>query len=242
MDIPSAEMTKYAANSMLATKISFMNDLSNLCELIGADINLVRKGIGSDSRIGNKFIYAGAGFGGSCFPKDVKALVKTSIDLGHPLKVLQAVEDVNDYQKTVLFKKVNKHYTGNIKNKTFAIWGLSFKPQTDDMREAPSLKLIEDLLGAGAKVKAYDPVAMEEAKHKLGNSIEYVNDQYEVLIEADALIIVTEWAEFRLPNFRIMGKLLKNKTIFDGRNIFELNDMEEAGFDYYSIGRPVILQ
>ncbi len=242
MDIPSAEMTKYAANSMLATKISFMNDLSNLCELVGADINLVRKGIGSDSRIGNKFIYAGAGYGGSCFPKDVKALVKSSIDLGHPLKVLKAVEEVNDYQKTILFKKIYNHFSGNLKNKTFAIWGLSFKPQTDDMREAPSLILIDQLTEAGAKVKAYDPVAISEAKKRIGNPIEYVEDQYEVLIDADSLIIVTEWSEFRLPNFKIMGKLLKNKIIFDGRNIFELNDMDETGFSYYSIGRLPVLQ
>ena len=241
MDIPSAEMTKYAANSMLATKISFMNDLSNLCELVGADINLVRKGIGSDTRIGNKFIYAGAGYGGSCFPKDVKALIKTSKDKGHPLKVLQAVEEVNEYQKTVLFKKISEHYKGNLKDKTIAIWGLSFKPQTDDMREAPSLTLIEELLQHKAKVKAYDPVAMEEAKRKLGDKINYFNDQYEAIIDADALVIITEWSEFRLPNFKIMERLMKNKVIFDGRNIFELNDMEEFGYSYYSIGRKNII-
>ena len=241
MDIPSAEMTKYAANSMLATKISFMNDLSNLCELVGADINLVRKGIGSDTRIGNKFIYAGAGYGGSCFPKDVKALIKTSKDKGHPLKVLQAVEEVNEYQKTVLFKKISEHYKGNLKDKTIAIWGLSFKPQTDDMREAPSLTLIEELLQHKAKVKTYDPVAMEEAKRKLGDKINYFNDQYEAIIDADALVIITEWSEFRLPNFKIMERLMKNKVIFDGRNIFELNDMEEFGYSYYSIGRKNII-
>jgi len=237
MDIPSAEMTKYAANSMLATKISFMNDLANLCEIVGADINLVRKGIGSDSRIGSKFIYAGAGYGGSCFPKDVKALIKTSIDLGHPLKILQSVEDVNNYQKTVLFKKISKHFKNNLKGKTFAIWGLSFKPQTDDMREAPSLTLIEELLQNGANVKAYDPVAMEEAKRILGDKIIYINDQYEVLIDAEALVIVTEWSEFRLPNFKIIERLMKNKIIFDGRNIFETGDMAELGYTYHSIGR-----
>jgi UDPglucose 6-dehydrogenase len=240
MDIASAEMTKYAANSMLATKISFMNDLANLCEIVGADINFVRKGIGSDTRIGNKFIYAGAGYGGSCFPKDVKALIKTSKDMGHALKILQAVEDVNNFQKSVLFKKISNHFKGELKNKTISVWGLAFKPNTDDMREAPSLALIDELLEHGASVKAYDPVAMDEGKRILKDQIQFIDDPYEALIDSDALAIITEWAEFRLPNFRIMEKLLKNKVIFDGRNIFDLGEMEELGFVYYSIGRKNI--
>jgi UDPglucose 6-dehydrogenase len=236
MDIPSAEMTKYAANAMLATKISFMNDVANLCEIMGADVNLVRKGIGSDPRIGNKFIYPGIGYGGSCFPKDVKALIRTAEENGHKMRILQAVEDVNEDQKSVLFNKVIKHFNGNLKGKTFAMWGLSFKPKTDDMREAPSLVIIENLLKAGANVKAFDPVAMHEAKKMIGEQITYCKDQYDTLIDADALLIATEWPEFRSPNFNVMGKLMKTKTIFDGRNIYELDEMKELGFSYYCIG------
>jgi len=236
MDITSAEMTKYAANSMLATKISFMNDIANLCEIVGADINMVRKGIGSDSRIGNKFIYPGIGYGGSCFPKDVKALIHTAEDFKYELKVLKAVEAVNQEQKSVLFNKVMKHFNGDIKGKTIAIWGLSFKPQTDDMREAPALVIIEKLLGAGAKVKAYDPVAMKEASHTLGETILYADDQYEALIDADCLLLVTEWSEFKFPNLKIMRKLLNQPVIFDGRNIYDAAEMKRNGFTYYCIG------
>jgi UDPglucose 6-dehydrogenase len=236
MDIVSAEMTKYAANSMLATKISFMNDIANLCEIVGADINMVRKGIGSDSRIGNKFIYPGIGYGGSCFPKDVKALIHTAEDFGYELKVLKAVEAVNQDQKSVLFNKVMKFYKGDIKGKTIAIWGLSFKPQTDDMREAPALVIIQKLLDAGAKVKAYDPVAMKEASHTLGDTIVYADDQYDALIDADCLLLVTEWSEFKFPNFKIMRKLLTQPVVFDGRNIYEAADMKRNDFTYFCIG------
>jgi UDPglucose 6-dehydrogenase len=236
MDITSAEMTKYAANSMLATKISFMNDIANLCEIVGADINMVRKGIGSDSRIGNKFIYPGIGYGGSCFPKDVKALIHTAEDFNYELKVLKAVEAVNQDQKSVLFNKVMKHFNGDIRGKTIAIWGLSFKPQTDDMREAPSLVIIEKLLGAGAKVKAYDPVAMKEASHTLGESITYAEEQYEALIDADCLLLVTEWSEFKFPNLKIMRKLLNQPVIFDGRNIYDAAEMKRNDFTYFCIG------
>ncbi|MCC6683953.1 MAG: UDP-glucose/GDP-mannose dehydrogenase family protein [Bacteroidia bacterium] len=236
MDIPSAEMTKYAANAMLATKISFMNDIANLCEIMGADVNLVRKGIGSDPRIGNKFIYPGIGYGGSCFPKDVKALAKTAAENGHKMRILEAVEAVNEDQKSVLFNKVMNRFGGNIKGKTFAMWGLSFKPKTDDMREAPSLVIIEKLLAQGAKVVAYDPVAMNEAKHTLGDTVKYSDNEYETLKDADALLIITEWPEFRSPDFNQMGRLLKNKLIFDGRNIYELKDMNQLGFEYYCIG------
>ena len=236
MDVPSAEMTKYAANSMLATKISFMNDIANLCEIMGADVNMVRKGIGSDARIGNKFIYPGIGYGGSCFPKDVKALIKTASENGYRMQILESVESVNEAQKSVLYNKIIKHFDGNLKGKTFALWGLSFKPKTDDMREAPSLVIIEKLLAAGANVKAYDPVAMKEAKHMLGEQIEYCKDGEECLIDADALLIITEWPEFRSPNFKVMHKLLKGNVIFDGRNIYDVAEMKELGFDYYCIG------
>jgi len=241
MDITSAEMTKYAANSMLATKISFMNDIANLCEIVGADINMVRKGIGSDSRIGNKFIYPGIGYGGSCFPKDVKALIKTAAGYKYNLRVLQAVEDVNDDQKSVMYHKVMKHFNGDIKGKTIALWGLSFKPQTDDMREAPALVLIEKFLGGGAKVKAYDPVAMHETKRVIGDSIEYSEDQYEALIDADCLVLVTEWPEFKFPNFNIIRKLLKEPVVFDGRNIYELAEMRRKEFTYYCIGIDTLI-
>lgn len=236
MDITSAEMTKYAANSMLATKISFMNDIANLCEIVGADINMVRRGIGSDSRIGNKFIYPGVGYGGSCFPKDVKALIHTADEFNYNLRVLKAVEAVNDDQKEVLVNKLELHYKGDLRGKTVALWGLSFKPQTDDMREAPSLVIIKKLLEAGVKVKAYDPVAMNEAKRILGDSIYYAPDQYDALIDADCLMLVTEWPEFKFPNFNIVNKLLKSPVIFDGRNIYEIAEMKRKGFTYYCIG------
>ena len=236
MDVPSAEMTKYAANSMLATKISFMNDIANLCEIMGADVNMVRKGIGSDGRIGNKFIYPGIGYGGSCFPKDVKALIKTAKDNGYTMQILESVEAVNDAQKSILFNKIMKHFDGNIKGKTFAMWGLSFKPKTDDMREAPSLVIIEKLLAAGANVKAYDPVAMKEAKHILGEQIEYTKNENNALIDADALLIVTEWPDFRSPDFQVVKKLMRGNAIFDGRNIYDITEMQELGFDYYCIG------
>ncbi len=236
MDVPSAEMTKYAANSMLATKISFMNDVANLCEIVGADINMVRKGIGSDSRIGPKFIYAGIGYGGSCFPKDVKALINTSKQNGYPLRVLQAVEEVNDDQKMVLFHKVSKYFKGNLKGKTIAMWGLSFKPNTDDMREAPALVLINAFIEAGATVRAYDPVAMPETQRRIGNSITYCKDANEAVLDADALLLVTEWSEFRIPNFVILKKLLRNPVIFDGRNIYDENEVKNYGFDYFCIG------
>lgn len=241
MDVPSAELTKYAANAMLATRISFMNDIANLCEIVGADVNMVRKGIGSDSRIGNKFIYPGAGYGGSCFPKDVKALIKTSNENGYKLEVLTAVESVNDKQKEIIFKKILQHFKGDIKGKRIAIWGLSFKPNTDDMREAPSLVVISKLLEAGATVKAYDPVAMEETHRKIGNTIEYANDLYDAANDADALVLMTEWQEFRVINYKILAKILKSKVVFDGRNIYESSEMAEEGFTYYSIGRKVVL-
>ncbi|MDP5157670.1 MAG: UDP-glucose/GDP-mannose dehydrogenase family protein [Flaviramulus sp.] len=236
MDIVSAEMTKYAANAMLATKISFINDIANLCEIVGADINKVRKGIGSDSRIGHKFIYPGIGYGGSCFPKDVQALIRTASENNYDLKVLQAVEAVNKHQKLVLFNKINNYFEGDLKGKTIGIWGLSFKPQTDDMREAPSLSIINNLLEAGAVVKAYDPVAMPEAKHHFGDSISYFEDQYEALIDADCLAILTEWPEFKIPSFKIMSKLLNTPAIFDGRNIYDREEMKVEGFEYYCIG------
>lgn len=242
MDISSSEMTKYAANSMLATKISFMNDIANLCELVGADVGMVRKGIGSDARIGNKFIYPGTGYGGSCFPKDVQALVRTADEYGHSLDILKAVEAVNYRQKSVLVGKITSHFGNDLKGLRFAVWGLAFKPKTDDMREAPSLVIINSLLNEGASVVAYDPVAMQEAHRILGDKIIFAKDEYDACIDADALIIVTEWPEFRMPNFRILEKLMKTKTIFDGRNIYEPEEMKEINFNYYSIGRkPVII-
>lgn len=240
MDIPSAEMTKYAANAMLATKISFMNDVANLCEIMGADVNMVRKGIGSDARIGTKFIYPGVGYGGSCFPKDVKALIKTAKEKNYNMRILNAVEEVNEYQKEVLFTKVKTHFNGNLKGKKFALWGLSFKPKTDDMREAPSLVIIDKLLDAGALVVAYDPVAMHEAERMLGNTISYATDIYESLNDADALLIVTEWPEFRSPDFDEISKRLKNKVLFDGRNIFDSQDMKKLNYSYYCIGIKTI--
>jgi UDPglucose 6-dehydrogenase len=240
MDISSSEMTKYAANSMLATKISFMNDIANLCELVGANVDHVRKGIGSDARIGNKFIYPGTGYGGSCFPKDVQALIRTADEYGHSLEILKAVEEVNYRQKSVLVTKMKKHFNNDLKNKKIAIWGLAFKPKTDDMREAPSLVIIDLLLEAGAEVIAYDPISMKEAEHMIGNKITYSKDEYDTCIDADALVIVTEWPEFRIPNFRVLGKLLKSKIIFDGRNIYDPEEMADLGFTYYSIGRKTV--
>jgi UDPglucose 6-dehydrogenase len=237
MDIASAEITKYAANAMLATRISFINEIANLCDILGADINHVRKGIGSDSRIGSKFIYPGTGYGGSCFPKDVKAIIKTARDNGYELKVITAVEKANEYQKNIIFNKMAKHFGNNFKNKVISIWGLSFKPKTDDVREASSLNLIEKLLDAGAVVKAYDPAAIEEAKKELGERIIYASDQYEALSGADAMALMTEWSEFHLPDFGRMGQLMNEKVIFDGRNIYDPSEIKRMGFKYYGIGR-----
>ena len=236
MDIPSAEMTKYAANSMLATRISFMNDIANLCEIMGADVNAVRRGIGSDPRIGSRFIYAGIGYGGSCFPKDVKALIKTGAQNNYRMRILEAVEEVNEAQKSVLFNKITKSLGNDLSGKTFAMWGLSFKPNTDDMREAPSLVLIEKIKAAGGHIVAYDPVAMPETKHLIGDAIHYVDEPYRALENADALLLVTEWSEFKLPDFDEVSKRLKNKLIFDGRNIYDKAEMAELGYEYYCIG------
>lgn len=237
MDIPSAEMTKYAANSMLATRISFMNDIANLCELVGANVDAVKQGIGSDTRIGNKFLNAGCGYGGSCFPKDVKALVRTGKEYGYEMRVLQAVEEVNDRQKTLLFEKIRRHYHGELQGKHFGLWGLSFKPATDDMREAPSIVLIMQLLEAGATVTAYDPVAMDECRRKLGDKISYAANMYDALEGADAMIVVTEWQEFKVPKFTYIERALKAKVVFDGRNIYSPEQMREFGYVYYGIGR-----
>ena len=237
MDVPSAEMTKYAANAMLATRISFMNDIANLCEIVGADISMVRKGIGSDSRIGSSFLYAGCGYGGSCFPKDVKALMKTASVKGHPMRILEAVEDVNEDQKHVLFKKLSTYYGGNLKGKRIALWGLSFKPETDDMREAPSLVVIDELLKAGCEVIAYDPVAIPESKRRIGDIIEYAEDIYTTVEKADALFLVTEWKEFRLPAWRQIKEAMNNPLIIDGRNIYDAAELREFGFVYYCIGK-----
>jgi len=236
MDIPSAEMTKYAANAMLATKISFMNDIALLCEVMGADVNQVRKGIGSDPRIGHKFIYPGIGYGGSCFPKDVKALVRAGEENGHALRILQAVEDVNDDQKQVMVKKVMAQFGQDLTGKHFAMWGLSFKPETDDMREAPSVVIANALLEAGATVAAYDPVATEEAKHQLGDRITYANDAYAALEGADALLLVTEWREFRMPNWDRVKEALQTPVVIDGRNIFDAKVLRDQGFVYQGIG------
>lgn len=241
MDIASSEMTKYAANSMLATKISFINDIANLCEIVGADVDQVRRGIGSDSRIGTKFIYPGTGYGGSCFPKDVQALIRTADEAGHSLEILKAVESVNFRQKAILLGKIREHFGNNVRGLKFAIWGLSFKPKTDDMREAPSLVIIHALLQEGAVLSVYDPVAMEEARRILGDSVTYAPDEYEACQGADAMVLVTEWTVFRMPDFKLLGNLLKNKVIFDGRNIYDPAEMKETGFDYYSIGRKTVL-
>lgn len=241
MDITSAEMTKYAANSMLATKISFMNDIANLCEVVGADVNMVRRGIGSDTRIGPKFIYPGVGYGGSCFPKDVKALIRTGEEYNRSLEILKAVELVNENQKGVIPAKIRTHFGGELKGKKIAMWGLSFKPQTDDMREAPSLKIIEALKQAGAEIRAYDPVAAEEAKRILGDAIELCEDKYEALIDTVALVVVTEWPEFRVLNYKVLSRLMQEKIIFDGRNIYDSEEVREYGFTYYSIGRQPVM-
>ncbi|MBF1554316.1 MAG: UDP-glucose/GDP-mannose dehydrogenase family protein [Prevotella pleuritidis] len=238
MDIPSAEMTKYAANSMLATRISFMNDIANLCELVGADVNMVRAGIGSDTRIGRKFLYAGCGYGGSCFPKDVKALIKTADDAGYSMEVLKAVERVNRQQKSILFTKLQAAFQGeSLAGKTVAVWGLSFKPETDDMRESTALVMIDHLIKASCHVKVYDPVAMDECRRRLGNAIAYGRDMYDVVLDADALLLITEWKEFRLPNWDVIGKAMRRRLIIDGRNIFDSGELKEAGFGYYCIGR-----
>ena len=237
MDIPSAEMTKYAANSMLATRISFMNDIANLCELVGADVNMVRSGIGSDTRIGRKFLYPGIGYGGSCFPKDLKALIKTAELTGYPMQVLRAVEEVNELQKSVLFDKLVKQFNDNLKDKTIALWGLAFKPETDDMREAPALVLIDKLLKAGCQIRAYDPAAMQECKRRIGDSVYYACDMYDAVLDADALMLVTEWKEFRLPSWAVIRKTMAQQIVLDGRNIYDKKEMEELGFVYSCIGK-----
>ena len=234
-DIPSAEMIKYAANAMLATRISFMNDIANLCSLVGADVNMVRRGIGSDSRIGNKFLYPGIGYGGSCFPKDVKALIKTASQNGCAMRVLQAVEEVNETQKAILFNKLNAIFNSDLKGKTIALWGLSFKPETDDMREAPALVIIDLLLAAGCVVKAYDPVAMDECKRRTGDTVTYCHDMYEATIDADALMLLTEWKEFRLPAWRVLKKTMTHPVVLDGRNIYDRAELRENGFVYEGI-------
>jgi UDPglucose 6-dehydrogenase len=237
MDIASAEITKYAANAMLATRISFINEIANLCDILGADINSVRKGIGSDSRIGNKFLYPGTGYGGSCFPKDIKAIIKTASDNGYELNVIKAVEKANEYQKNVIYNKMLGFFNNDLKNRYIGIWGLSFKPKTDDIREASSINLIDKLLNNGARVKAYDPAAMEEAEKLLGNRIEYASDPYEAVAGTDALALMTEWSEFHLPDFSRLAELMKNKVIFDGRNIYDPAELKKLGFKYYGIGR-----
>ncbi len=235
-DVASAEMIKYAANSMLATRISFMNDIANLCEIVGADVNMVRKGIGADARIGSKFLYPGCGYGGSCFPKDVKALIRTAAQQGYRMQVLEAVEAVNERQKGILFEKIERYFNGDLAGRSVAMWGLSFKPETDDMREAPSLVLIERLLAAGCKVRAYDPIAMDEARRRLGDKIEYCSSKYDALEGADALMIVTEWKQFRLPNWSRVAELMKGRVVIDGRNIYDRKEVETAGLDYLRIG------
>ena len=237
MDVHSAEMTKYAANAMLATKISFMNDVANLCELVGADVDMVRKGIGSDSRIGYSFIFPGVGYGGSCFPKDVQALCRTGREYGHTLELLESVEAVNYRQKKVIFNKLAKAFDGKLAGKTIAVWGLAFKPNTDDMREAPAVVVIEAILGAGAVVRAHDPAATHEAKKQLGDRITYCSRSYEALEGADALVIVTEWNDFRRPDFERMKQLLRRPLVIDGRNIYDPERMKQLGFEYHSIGR-----
>lgn len=237
MDIPSAEMTKYAANSMLATRISFINDIANLCELVGADVNMVRNGIGSDSRIGRKFLYPGIGYGGSCFPKDVKALIKTAQQNDYRMKVLEAVEEVNEIQKGLLFNKLQYHFNGNLQGKTIALWGLSFKPDTDDMREAPALILIDRLLKAGCTVRAYDPVAIEECRRRIGDIVYYAMDMYDAVLDADALMLVTEWKEFRLPSWTLVKRNMKKRPlVLDGRNIFNSLELQALNILYYNIG------
>ena len=236
-DIPSAEMIKYAANSMLATRISFMNDIANLCELVGADVNMVRKGIGADTRIGNKFLYPGCGYGGSCFPKDVKALIKTAEKNGYDMRVLKAVEEVNETQKSILYKKLLEYYQNDLKGKKVAIWGLAFKPETDDMREATALVMIQKLIEAGCKVKVYDPIAINECKRRIGNTVEYATDMYDAVLNADALLLLTEWKQFRMPSWGVVKKTMNQAVLIDGRNIYDEQDMKEIGFDYMCIGK-----
>lgn len=235
-DISSAEMIKYAANAMLATRISFMNDIANLCDIVGADVNMVRMGIGADNRIGKKFLYPGCGYGGSCFPKDVKALIQTATNKGYNMQLLKAVESVNEYQKGILFEKFVNYYNGDIAGRTVAIWGLAFKPKTDDVREAPSLVLIKKLIEAGVNIRVYDPVAMNEIKKRIGDVVIYAKDMYDAIIDSDALFLVTEWNEFRLPSWVAMKKIMKYPLIIDGRNIYNGSDVREAGFEYYCIG------
>lgn len=238
MDVPSAEMTKYAANAMLATRISFMNEIANLCEIVGADVNMVRKGIGTDARIGSRFLYPGCGYGGSCFPKDVKALVKTAADHDYPMRILEAVEAVNEAQKSILFRKLSNYYGGDLAGRRIALWGLAFKPETDDIREAPSLVLIRLLREAGCRVMAYDPVAMDEARRRFQDGeIAYGKDIYETVIDADALLVVTEWKEFRMPSWAVIKKLMAHPLVLDGRNIYDKAELEEAGMTYHCIGR-----
>ena len=239
MDIPSAEMTKYAANSMLATRISFMNDIANLCERVGADVNMVRAGIGSDTRIGRKFLYAGCGYGGSCFPKDVKALIKTADQAGYSMEVLKAVERVNERQKSVLFEKLIKAFgsVDALRGKTIAMWGLSFKPETDDMRESTALVMIQKLIDAGCKVRVYDPIAMDECRRRVGDVVCYCRDMYDAVLDADALLLLTEWKEFRLPTWGVIRKAMRQPLVIDGRNIFDVEELEECGFEYHCIGR-----
>ena len=238
MDIPSAEMTKYAANSMLATRISFMNDIANLCERVGADVNMVRAGIGSDTRIGRKFLYAGCGYGGSCFPKDVKALIKTADQNGYSMEVLKAVERVNEKQKLVLFEKLQKAYDGeSLKGKIVAMWGLSFKPETDDMRESTALVMIDKLLKAGCAIRVYDPIAMDECKRRIGDKVTYCRDMYDAVLDADALLLLTEWKEFRLPTWGVIKKAMHKPLVIDGRNIFDIEELDENGFEYHCIGK-----
>ncbi len=234
-DIPSAEMIKYASNAMLATRISFMNEIANLCDLVGADVNMVRQGIGSDSRIGNKFLYPGCGYGGSCFPKDVKALIRTASDNGYVMSILQAVENVNNRQKSILFDKLCLVFDGDIKDKTIAVWGLAFKPETDDMREAPSLVVIDKLLTAGCSVKVYDPIAMDECRRRIGNSVMYTDNMYDAAEGADAILLITEWKEFRMPSWSRVRQIMKTPVIIDGRNIYDKNEMSENGFVYKHI-------
>lgn len=237
MDIPSAEMTKYAANSMLATRISFMNDIANLCERVGADVNMVRAGIGSDTRIGRKFLYAGCGYGGSCFPKDVKALIKTADDNGYSMSVLKAVEEVNEQQKSILFRKLQHIFPDTLTGKTIAMWGLSFKPETDDMRESTALVMIKLLKAAGCNIRAYDPVAMEECKRRVGNDVTYCKDMYDAVLDCDALLLITEWKEFRMPSWEVIAKAMKQKVILDGRNIYDSEELAAMGFEYRCIGK-----
>ncbi len=240
-DIPSAEMIKYAANAMLATRISFMNDIANLCDLVGANVNMVRKGIGSDARIGTKFLYPGCGYGGSCFPKDVKAIIRTAAQHGYKMRVLQAVEEVNESQKGLLFEKLSRHFNNDLKGRRVALWGLAFKPETDDMREAPALELISRMRDAGITVRVYDPVAMDECRRRLGGSVEYARDIYDAALGADAVMLVTEWKEFRMPSWQVIRKAMNtdsgNPPVFDGRNIYDRAELRQAGFEYYGLGK-----